>query len=101
MIDWIKTAQGVAAIMAAIFATMIAWLNLGLPGLVFSPEAPIEALERLNRDTRLLVPAPAWWRANPFGMLWPEMECGVRGVGWRRPASCGAAAGGCGPGRLI
>ena len=38
---------------------MVAWWNPGLPGLVFSPEAPIhariEALERLNRDTRLLV----------------------------------------------
>ena len=31
MIDWIKTAQGVAAILAAIFATMVAWWNLGLP----------------------------------------------------------------------
>jgi hypothetical protein len=38
MIDWIKTAQGVAAIVAAIFATMVAWWNLGLPCLVFSPE---------------------------------------------------------------
>jgi hypothetical protein len=42
MIDWIKTAQGVAAIVAAIFATMVAWWNLGLPRLVFSPEAPIQ-----------------------------------------------------------
>ena len=31
MIDWIKTAQGVAAIVAAICATMVAWWNLGLP----------------------------------------------------------------------
>jgi hypothetical protein len=34
MIHWIKTAQGVAAI----FATMVARWNLGLPRLVFSPE---------------------------------------------------------------
>ena len=60
MIDWIKTAQRVAAIMAAVCATMAARWNLGLPRLVFSPEAPIhariEALEQFNRDTRLLVP---------------------------------------------
>ena len=67
MIDWIKTAQGLAAIIAALFASMVAWWNLGLPRLVFSPEAPIhtriETLERLNRDIRLLMPAQAWWRA--------------------------------------
>jgi hypothetical protein len=61
MIDWIKTAQMVAAIVAAIFATMVAWWNLRLPRLVVSPElapihARIEALEQFNRDTRLLVP---------------------------------------------
>jgi hypothetical protein len=60
MIDWIKTAQRVAAIVAAIFATMVAWWSLGLPRLAFSPEAPIharvEALEQFNHDTRLLVP---------------------------------------------
>jgi hypothetical protein len=48
---------------------------------VFSPEAPIhariEALERLNRDTRLLVPAQAWWRANPLRMFWPEVDAMV------------------------
>jgi len=39
MIDWIKTAQGVAAaILAALVATMVARWNLGLPRLVFSPE---------------------------------------------------------------
>jgi hypothetical protein len=43
MIDWIETAQGVAAIIAAVFASMVAWWNLGLPRLVFSPEAPIPA----------------------------------------------------------
>jgi hypothetical protein len=78
MIDWIKTAQGVAAIVAAIFATMVAWWNLALPRLVFSPETPIhariEALEQFNRDTRLLVPDEAWWRPNPLGMLWPETD---------------------------
>ena len=67
--------------MAAILATMVAWWNLGLPRVVFSPEpalihARIEALERFNRDTRLLVPDQAWWRANPLGMLWPEMDPG-------------------------
>ena len=71
MIDWIKTAHGLAAIVAVIFPTMVSWWNLGLPRLVFSPEAPmharIEALERLNRDTRLLVPAQAWWPAIRSG----------------------------------
>jgi hypothetical protein len=33
----------VAAIVAAIFAAMVAWWNLGLPRLAFSPEAPIHA----------------------------------------------------------
>jgi hypothetical protein len=45
---------------AAIFATMVAWWNLGLARLMFSPEpapihARIEALEQFDRDTRLLV----------------------------------------------
>jgi len=43
---------------------------------VFSPEAPIhariEALKQFNRDIRPL-PDQAW-RANPLGMLWPEMD---------------------------
>ena len=64
--------------MPAIFATMVAWWNRGLPRLVFSPEVPIhagiEALEQFNRDTRLLGPTRSWWSANPFGMLWPEMD---------------------------
>jgi hypothetical protein len=38
MIDWINTAQGVAAIVTAIFATVVTWWNLGLPRVVFSPE---------------------------------------------------------------
>jgi hypothetical protein len=44
---------------AAVFATVGTRWNLGLPRLVFSPEAPhharIAALEQSNRDTRLLV----------------------------------------------
>jgi hypothetical protein len=43
MIDWIKTAQAVGAILAALVAIMVAWWNLGLPRAVFSPEAPIPA----------------------------------------------------------
>ena len=31
MIDWIKTVQGIAAIVAVIFATLVALWNLGLP----------------------------------------------------------------------
>jgi hypothetical protein len=27
MIDWIRTVQGIAAIVAAIFATLVAWWN--------------------------------------------------------------------------
>jgi hypothetical protein len=37
MIEWIKTVQGIAVIVAVIFATMVAWWNLGLPRLVFPP----------------------------------------------------------------
>ena len=66
MIDWIKTAQGVAAIVAAIFATMVAWWASACPASCSrprQPEAPvhrrIEAPEQLNRDTRLLVPDQA------------------------------------------
>ena len=57
MIDWIKT--GLAAMVAAIFATMVAWWNLGLPRLVFSPElAPSRAkIEVLKESTA--TPAPA------------------------------------------
>jgi hypothetical protein len=51
MIHWIKTTQGIAAIVAAIFATMVVWWNLGLPRVVFSLELPaihrrIEVLEQ-------------------------------------------------------
>ena len=86
MIDWIKTARGVAAIVAVIFATMVACWNFGLPRLVFSPElapihARIEALERLNRNTRLRVLGQAWWRANPLGMLWLEMDAVLMSTG--------------------
>jgi hypothetical protein len=71
MIDWIKTIQGIAAIVTVIFATVVAWWNVGLPRLVFSPEAargagsPPDrgAREQLNRDTRLLVHDQACWRA--------------------------------------
>lgn len=38
MIDWIKTAQGVAALVAAVFATMVVWCNLGLPRWRLCPE---------------------------------------------------------------
>jgi hypothetical protein len=55
MIDWIKTVRGRRDPRSA-FATMIAWGNLGLPRLVSSSEAPIqariEALEQFNRNTR-------------------------------------------------
>jgi hypothetical protein len=67
MTDWINTAQEMAAMVAAIVASMVAWWNLGLPRAVFSPEAPIHAriavLEQLNCDTRLLVLDQARWSA--------------------------------------
>jgi hypothetical protein len=59
MIDWIKTAQGGGGDRGRNLRDhgLVERLNLGLPRLVFSPEAPIhawiEALQRLNRDTRL------------------------------------------------
>jgi hypothetical protein len=31
----------------------------------------------LNRDTPLLVLDQAWWRGNPLGMLWPEMDAAL------------------------
>jgi hypothetical protein len=83
MIDWIKTAQAVAAIVAVIFATMGVWWNLGLPRLVFLPElapihARIEALEQFNRDTRLLMLDQTLAEsANPLGMLWLEMDAAL------------------------
>jgi hypothetical protein len=52
MIDWTKTEQGLPAIVAAIFSTMVACWNLGMPRLVFPPElAPIDA-RRLSRPSR-------------------------------------------------
>jgi hypothetical protein len=62
---------------AVIYATVVAWWNLGLPRLLFSPElAPIhrriEAPEQFNRDTQPLAPDPARWSAHPLGTLWPE-----------------------------
>jgi hypothetical protein len=79
MINWIETVRGIATIVAAIFATVVAWWNLRLPRLVFSPElAPmhrrIEALEQFNGDTRPGARPGHWWRVNPLGMLWPETD---------------------------
>ena len=81
MIDWIKTAQGVAAIVAAIVATMVAWWNFGLHTSCSNPElapihARIEAPEQFNRDTRLLVLDKACGRADPPGMRWPQVTSG-------------------------
>jgi hypothetical protein len=76
MTDWINTAQEMAAMVAAIVASMVAWWNLSLPRAVSSPEAPIHAriavLEQFNCDTRLLVLDQARWSAHPPGALWPE-----------------------------
>jgi hypothetical protein len=59
IIDWIRTAQGVAAIVAAIFATMVAWRNRGLPRLVVSPEpAPISRRDQGARAAQPGHPAP-------------------------------------------
>ena len=60
MIDWIKTAHGVAAIVAGFFATMVAWWNLGLPASCSRPSwhrftAGSRLLEQFDRDTLLLV----------------------------------------------
>jgi hypothetical protein len=52
MIDWIKTAQGVAAIVAAIFATVVVWWNLGLPHLVFSPELAPQIARAISAGPR-------------------------------------------------
>ena len=70
MIDRTRTVHGIASI----FATVVAWRNLGLPRLMFSSElapiyARIEALEQFNRDTRLLVLDRSRWHADPLGAL--------------------------------
>jgi hypothetical protein len=61
MIDWIRTVQGIAAIVAVIFATLVAWWNPGLPRLVFSPQqAPVPAgpSSAGGRQLLLLVAGP-------------------------------------------
>ena len=83
MIDWIKTAQGVAAISAAIFATMVAWWNLGLPRLVFSPElarihAGSAALKQFNRAPGS---SPHLVARQPARDALAGDGCGVRGLG--------------------
>jgi hypothetical protein len=50
MLAWLKTAQGLAAIVAAIVATMLAWWNLGLPRLVFDV-TPGDSCELIARQT--------------------------------------------------
>ena len=70
MIDRIKTVHGIAAI----FATVVAWRNVGLPRLMLSSKlapiyARIEALEQFYRNTRLLVLDRSRWRADPLGAL--------------------------------
>ena len=64
MIDWIKTAQGVAAIIAAVFASMVAWWNLGLPRLVFSPE-------RMTDTRPIDLNSDAWDRRHVSGLADP------------------------------
>jgi hypothetical protein len=55
-----KTAHGLVTVLAAILATNGRGWKLGLPSVVFSPELSavherLEAIERSNRDTRLIV----------------------------------------------
>jgi hypothetical protein len=46
-------------------------------------------------DTRLLVLDQPWWRANPLGMLWPEIDAAfVMSGGGNGGHSRGAPAGG-------
>jgi hypothetical protein len=71
---------GGAAIIAAVFATMVAWWNLGLPRLVFSPRAgtgspPDRGCSSHSTGTPgSWCSTRPWWSANPLGMLWPEMD---------------------------
>jgi hypothetical protein len=46
MIDWVKTAYGVAAIVAAVFATMVAWRNLGTGTVDVTPGDYFDVLAR-------------------------------------------------------
>jgi hypothetical protein len=50
MLDWIKTAQGVAAIVAAVFAIMVAWWNLGTGMVDVTPGVPWAAVGGGWRD---------------------------------------------------
>jgi hypothetical protein len=59
IIDWIKTAQGVAAIVVTIFATMGRLVEPRPAGLVFSPElAPVHRRIEVARAIRPGHPAP-------------------------------------------
>jgi hypothetical protein len=91
MIDWIKTIQGIAAIVAVIFATVVAWWNLGLPRLVFSPELPpvhrrIEVARAIRPGHRLLVLDQTLVECQSAGDALAGGGCGVRDVAVRRPA---------------
>jgi hypothetical protein len=94
MIDWIKTVQGIAAIVAVIFATMVAWWNLSLPRLAFSPElAPVHRRIEVARAILPGHPVPGS-RPDPGGAPIRSrcsgrrgMRCSLRraGVGTRQP----------------
>ena len=79
MIDCDQDRAGGGGIVAAVFATVGTRWNLGLPRLVFSPEAPNHARIAGRSSSPTATPVSwcstgAWWRANPLGMLWPEMH---------------------------
>jgi hypothetical protein len=82
MIDRIRTLQGVATIVAALFATMVAWWNLGLPRLVFSPEAARSAGSPPDRSARAAQPRHPAPRARPGLVARQSARDALAGDGW-------------------
>jgi hypothetical protein len=76
MIDWIKTFKGIAAIMAAIFATMsLGGTSACLPR-VLARAGTGSPPDRGARAVQPRHPAPEpklGGAPNPPGMLWPEI----------------------------
>jgi hypothetical protein len=78
MIDWIKTVKGIAAIMAAIFATMsLGGTSACLPRVLAragTGSPPDRGCSSQSTGTTRLLVVDQTLLANPLGMLWPEMD---------------------------
>jgi hypothetical protein len=97
MIGWIKTVQGIAAILAIIFATMVAWWNSACCASCYRPSWR-RFTARSRRLSRSSATPGSWCSTRPggarvpFGMLWPEMDAAsVRSRGGNGGRPAGAA----------